>query len=168
MGSAEMLVVDDVVRNIPATDRMLDLVAEDIREEDADEVRRASGQTPLDAMRLAVRSSAWSAVLTIGDDVLCAYGLQKFSVISGRGYPWVLSTNAVDRHRREYARLSILARDYFLSLCPGGLEVMIDCEYRKAIRWAEWLGLNMKEVERYGPNDSWFVRAVIGGPDDGS
>lgn len=150
------------IATVPCTDILLKQVALDMRVEDAAEVLRATNLTPLEGLRFCVTHSRISRIVKIGDDVIGAYGLVQWSLASGRGSPWALTTHSVYRHRRDFARLSKVILGQLRDLCPNGLEVMIDEDYPVAVRWAKWLGFVVDGPHAWGQGRHPFMRAAIG------
>jgi len=137
-------------------------ISGDMRVEDAAELLRATGMTPLEGLDFCIKNSTSTHALIINSDVIGAFGVVPWSLATGRGSPWALTTNAVYRHRRAVARLSKPLLESLHRQCPNGLEVMVDAEYTTAVRWLRWLGFVVDGPHPWGSFGAPFMRAAIG------
>lgn len=143
----------------PATDQMANLVVADMREADRLECE-AQGLTALEAIRMSIAGSYDPKVAFANDVALGAWGVQRLGGLSLRGSPWVLTTNAVEHHKKFFLRttrdgLAAYMQEHSL------LVNMVDARYKQAIRWLTWLGFQIGEPVPAGPNGELFVPVSI-------
>lgn len=119
-----------------------------MREDDAREVMASSGRAPLDALHESLRVSLWSWSLVIEGRVVAIWGVASGD--SGEvGYPWLLTSDLVERHKREFLELSPVVVRVLLRTFPV-LVNYVDARYRRAIRWLERLGAHLDEPVPFG------------------
>ncbi len=128
-----------------------------LREIDRRELYMLSRLQPADAFALTVglAVAAWTAI----DDgrVVCVFGINRRSMLSSVGVPWLVGTDEVALHGREFARKS---RGYF-SLFERAfpqMENFVLEENAVTVRWLKWLGFDMDEPERGGFARAPFIR----------
>lgn len=130
-----------------------------IRPADLREVERFAGPDAFQSIKDAVALSTVSRVALVDGTVLAITGVCIPGMFGGYGYPWCLTAMAVDNHRKLFLRSSKFYLARFCALCPAGLEVYVDAEHTKALRWLRWMGFEI------GPgrliNDHPFRRAVL-------
>lgn len=131
------------------------LITADVRQADIDELYAASEITPELAMwkGLAVSTHAW--VGFIDHEPVCMFGVVPRSVLSGRGIPWMIGTNALDRHAAEFlkgCRPQVAEMRSVYNL----LENYVDARNTKAIRWLRWLGFEIGPAQPHGPHAAPF------------
>lgn len=109
-----------------------------LRWEDEEECR-IGGMSPAEAVvDSAARSTEWFTAEWDGE-VVAYWGVREDCIIGGRASVWCLSTPVMDRCPRWAAReslyllWSLLETHYHLSC-------IVDVEYKRAVRWLEWLG----------------------------
>lgn len=84
----------------------LQFVAENMRAADVAELEAAGGRAPLHALSDAVQVSVWRGVLRLRDQPLCIYGLREDPNDSTVGIPWMLGTDVIAQHPKEFMRYS--------------------------------------------------------------
>lgn len=142
--------------------------AEDMREADRRELKRWSGNTPEWELVNAVNQSDVLFVGCLRDGTLLSmFGGKAANVIDETGVIWELSTNAVNRHKLEFAKGSRIGFDMVCRALPhvGEFHNFVDAEYESAIRWIEWLGGSMSiEGGFVGRCGGTFRRFIISNP----
>ena len=122
-------------------------LADNIRYADRLEIYRMSGVEPEPCLRRALRISDWVQTGKINGELVCLFGVAGVS--QGVGSPWMLGTDLIEHHGKTFLReskdvISKMLGDY------QHLVNFVDIENKTAIRWLEWLGFDMGEVE-YSP-----------------
>lgn len=137
---------------VPATAEHIDAIAETIRQADCDECWAGGAMTARDALKLSLAGADLALTWSV-DGVPAAIG-----GITGRRESatiWLLTTDLVDVHRRQFLADSRMAfdaakRDYDL------LFNFVDVRNRRAIRWLKWLGFTIEAPQPYGPFGNLF------------
>lgn len=116
-------------------------IAKRMRQADRDEVFAASGRSPGAALAYSLRKSshAWTALIDGRPEVM--FGVGDLNVLARVGAPWLLGTDAVERHYVTFLRRSVdfrqqLSRRYTL------LTNFVDERNHMSIRWLKWLGFS--------------------------
>ena len=115
-----------------------------MRKADADEVRASSGRSPADAMIYSLRKSshAWTAMIDGRPEVM--FGVGDLNILAGVGAPWLLGTEAVERHYVAFLRNSVGFRDQLLRRYPV-MRNFVDDRNKASKRWLTWLGAVMSD-----------------------
>lgn len=123
-----------------------------MRPDDQAEVLASCGYNPHDALDEAISSSDFCRTLLHPAGVLGIYGtapLYESVLDDPRGIVWMLTSNLVNHHRRDF----MLATRYYL---PELLERyptlvnFVDERYKAAHRWLKWLGFTIGEPVPFG------------------
>ena len=138
-----------MARVVEALPEHVEAIAADTRQADVDELFASSGITPETAMwkGLVCSTHAWTGL--IDDRPVCMFGVAPRSVLSGRGYPWLIGTNRMEREARVFLRecrpqVAVMRGVYNL------LENYVDARNVKAVRWLRWLGFEIAPAAPYG------------------
>lgn len=134
---------------VPTTAGHVIDLALDMRQPDQDEVWAAAHFTPWEALVSSIRYTDTPYTGLVDGQVLCIFGVGKMSLMSNRGFPWMLSSNLVSKHVRAWARGSKVA---FAHMTQGvdSLENCVDARYTSAVRWLSWLGFIIHPAEPFG------------------
>lgn len=117
----------------------------------------ASGLLPMAAVKNSVENSVEAYVVMIEGRVAAVWGFGVSSPLGECCYPWILTTDLIEHHKRRYVRGSARVVDYLLSRFPR-LQIMVDCRYLNAISWLEWLGFDAHySAVRIGPKGLPFL-----------
>lgn len=127
-------------------------LARRVRAVEVDELRAATGQTVLEVLVEAIGKSDEAWALYIDNELAGMWGVvpAESDILTGRcGSAWLLTTDAIDRHKLSFWRL---CRAYvpLLLLRWNLLYNFIDARHVRAIRWAERLGFRLEEPRPYG------------------
>lgn len=80
-------------------------------------------------------------------EMVALWGVQSESLLSRRGYCWLLTTPAVEDHLFTFVRYSRIE----LARIEGSYDLLygfVDAANRKSMRWLEWLGFTLGPLER--------------------
>ncbi|MHB0785575.1 phage protein Gp13 family protein [Bradyrhizobium sp. 5.13L] len=115
-----------------------------MRKADRDEIAAASGKSPAEALAFSLRKSsqAWTAIIDGRPEVM--FGVADLNILAGVGAPWLLGTDAIDRHFRQFLRRSVSWRDQLLRRYPV-LRNFVDDRNVVSIRWLRWLGFRFTD-----------------------
>ena len=77
------------------------------------------------------------------------FGCGTVDILSGTGAPWLLGSNAIERHYRHFLRGSLfwvgkMRAEYRL------LRNVVAADNAISVRWLEWLGFDLSEPVPYG------------------
>ncbi len=127
-------------------------VAEHMREEDRREVKRMSGTTHEEALRLSVAASRICYTGLACGEPSCIFGASCVNLCDGTATLWMLSSDAVDRHPLDFAVGSLAGVDRICREMPGIAEFgnFVDAEYGKSMKWVEWLGGQFTKESKTG------------------
>lgn len=133
------------------------VLAENIREEDKNEIWKAAHVFPLEAIKDSVRQSLFSFSYRSGDDLLFIWGLKRPIQIAPIGIIWMLTANAVEKHKKEFVKASydvqkLAEKDHVM------LFQYVDAEYKRALRWLKWLGYTIYPAKSFGAENAPFHR----------
>lgn len=121
-----------------------------MRQADRDEVAAASGKTPAEALVYSLRKSsvAYTALVNGVPEVM--FGVGDINILAGVGAPWLLGTEAVERHYVAFLRGSVKWRNQLLRRYPV-MRNFVDDRNKAAKRWLKWLGFTFSDpVEMNG------------------
>jgi hypothetical protein len=100
-------------------------------------------------------SEAWTALYN--GEVICIFGIRCKSLLSRTAYPWLLTTNLVKDHKRNFlkgAKISINkwleSYDVLENYIPAGLD--------KLVRWVEWAGFVVEPSKPVGQKGRFLHR----------
>lgn len=144
-----------VVEIAPVEAEHIVAVAAAMRPADRDEVWASSRSEPVDALLRSVLASTDACVGLMDGEPACLFGVAPLSLLSGRGSPWMLGTDLVDRNPVPFLRRCrpVVAR--WLSVYPT-LENHVDARNVVAQRWLRWLGFTLEEARPHGPDGMLF------------
>lgn len=133
------------------------LVAPRVRQADRDELWASSHETPFDALATGVQisTSAWTGF--VGDEPVCMFGVAPASLLGAVGVPWMIGTDAVERHQMAFLRRCRPCVDRMRSLYDV-LVNYVDDRNVVAQRWLRWLGFHVGPAAPHGVEGLPFRR----------
>jgi len=142
---------------VPAEAGHVVAMAPHVRQADVDEVYAATGMEIGPALEQSWRLSthAWAGL--IDGEVACIFGVTPYNLLGGRGIPWMLGTDLVERHALAFLRRSRWCVSTMLRLY-NHLENYVDVRNEKSVAWLRWLGFQMDEPAPYGKFRMPFMR----------
>ena len=133
-----------MIEIVPARASHLRRLAQVMRQADRDEIAARSGRTPLGALMGSYRASSQCWVVLIDGKPEVIFGVGTLNVLAGVGSPWLLGSDAVWAHRKEFLRGS----RWWLRQLFGRYSVLrnvVDCRNEASIRWLGWLGFRFSQ-----------------------
>lgn len=115
-----------------------------MRQADRDEIAAASGKTPAQALAFSLRKSSIARTALVDGVPEVMFGVGDINILAGVGAPWLLGTDAVERHYVAFLRGSVDWRDQLLARYPT-LKNFVDARNRASVRWLRWLGFTLSE-----------------------
>lgn len=143
------------VEVVPAQAEHIVAISDRLRPADVAELWAGSRSEPLDALVRAVRVSSESWAGVVDGETICLFGVAPMSVLGGRGSPWMLGTDGVDRNFVTFLRGCRAVVSRWRSVYPT-LENVVDERNVAAHRWLRWLGFTLDEPRPYGPDKMPF------------
>ena len=133
-----------VIEVIPARASHLRRIAAVMRQADRDEIRAASGRSPLSALSCSFRKSRHAWVVLIDGQPEVIFGVGDLNILAGVGAPWLLGSDTIWQNRREFMRGSRQVLDQMLGMYST-LRNVVDCRNSASIRWLGWLGFRFSQ-----------------------
>ena len=93
---------------------------------------------------------AWTAIVNGQPEVM--FGVGDVNVLTGAGSPWLLGTDAVEKHYVAFLRLSVDFRAQLLERYSVLTNIVHDGN-RASIRWLRWLGFKFSDPVSIGGHD---------------
>lgn len=139
----------------PARPEDIDYIAAHMRKADREEVLASHDQSPHEALAYSLQRSDW-ACTGLADGVPgVMWGVGTVNILCGIGAPWLLGTDAVGDHYRQFLRHSVewklrMLREYNI------LRNVVDDRNVVSKRWLRWLGFSLGEPFRIGKDGLRF------------
>jgi hypothetical protein len=137
-------------------------IADNMRKQDRDEVWAAIKTGPHSALLRSYIISDKSWTVMEGDRPIVMFGCRLFNALSNIGSPWLLGTDAVIKHKRQFLiegrkilRTEIMPR-------YSGLLNYVDARNTVSINWLRWLGFDIMDPEPYGALRLPFHKFTMG------
>ena len=129
---------------VKATHAHIDHVAEHMRQADRSEIMASAGRLPAGALAYSLDRSDFAYTGCINGVPACMFGCGTINLLCRTGVPWLLGTDLVERHYRQFARhskrmLGIMACRY------DRLVNAVDDRNELSKRWLAWLGFSIGE-----------------------
>lgn len=131
----------------------------ELRDGDRREVE-ALGLSPREALTLSVARSVWADAYLADGEVAALMGLAVQPLVGGTAMPWLLTGRAVDRHAKDFLRLTH-ARTREMVAAHGTLVAQVHADYVQAVRWLAWLGFEIAPPRPLGPRGAPFRQATL-------
>jgi len=124
-------------------------IALNMRLDDVKEIWASGKRTPQTSLKMSMSFGKSKTIMLDGNPV-GMYGVCPVSFLSFKGSPWLLGTDILRLHSREFLKgckaiFPDLIKEYKY------LENYVDCRNKTSIRWLKWLGFAIMEPEPYGP-----------------
>lgn len=132
------------IRIVPARASHIRTIAARMRREDVEEVFASSGKSPAAALTFSFRRSAVCMTGLVNGRPEVMFGAADLNVLAGVGAPWLLGTDAVERHQVAFLRYSLEWRSQLLGRYAV-LRNFVHVRNTVAVRWLEWLGFRFGE-----------------------
>ena len=146
-----------MVEFVKPTTEMVESIAADMRQADADEVWASNHHTPLESMMKGWEMSDFSTVVMGDGEPLVMIGLVKRDMLTGSGVVWMLGANKSLKYKKEFFRQTKPVIDEMLTICPR-LCNMVHSKNTVSIQWLKWLGFTIDDPTPYGPVGELFHR----------
>jgi hypothetical protein len=149
-----------MIEFVRPTVEMVESIAADMRQADANEVWASNHHTPLESMMKGWEASDFSTVAMCDGEPLVMIGLVKRDVLSGSGVVWMLGANRAMKYKKEFFRQTKPVIDEMLTICPR-LCNMVHGKNTSSVQWLKWLGFTIDDPIPYGPDGELFHRFYL-------
>ena len=152
-----------MIQWVKPTVGLVESIAADMRQADAEEVWASNHHTPLESMMKGWELSDVSTIaLNDKGEPLVMIGLVKRDVLTGSGVVWMLGANRSMNHKKEFFRQTKAIIDEMLTICPR-LCNMVHSKNTNSIIWLRWLGFTIGDPIPHGPDNELFHRFHLEG-----
>lgn len=140
---------------IPAGMYHVASIAARMRAEDVAEVWASSRSTPRGALMrsLGQSSEAWTALIDGQPEVM--FGVMDLNILTAMGAPWLLGTDAVVTHNRQFLRRSVWWREKLFERYDS-LRNLVHDDNVVSKRWLKWLGFTLYDPMPLGKDGEAF------------
>jgi hypothetical protein len=152
------LAIDVTIKDVEKGD--IELLAQNMRQADRDEVIAATSRPLINVLRMSVDMSSVVKSGFINDELACIWGVCPYSALSSKGVPWMLGTPLLEQYpmlflRRSKPQLKIFTERY------DYLENHVDARNFVAVHWLKWLGFKIDEPKAWGIKGMLFHRFTM-------
>lgn len=131
-----------------------------VRDADRREFLAASGEDPEQVIERGLRDSLEVMAGRVDGELVCIFGIASRGILATVWVPWLVATDSMYRHRREFVGHCRPVLDAMLDRYPK-LENFVDARNTAAIRWLRWLGFTIHDAEAYGVSRLPFHRFTL-------
>lgn len=132
------------------------VVAPKLRESDLIEIKKSTGQGPLEVLSqgFLISEHCWTMLVDGAPEAM--FGLAPYEI--GKYRPWFLSSYETVKHKQEFLSVSKERVDRFKELVPF-MENFVDADNDVAVRWLEKIGFEIDvQPVIMGVSSSLFYR----------
>lgn len=135
-------------------------VAENLREEDREEVYLTFGKNPVfyakQSWVITPESLKW--LCYVDGEPAAMFGCKPRGLLnSNQGTPWFLGTPLMDKMKLSFVKATPVYINKMLDVCEY-LENYVWSEYKASIRWMKWAGFTEGKTVKFGAFDKPFTR----------
>lgn len=148
------------VKHVRPTVELIEYIADNMRQEDIDEVWASDHYTPLEALMAGWKQSDYSVIITINDEPCVMIGLVSRGLLSDKGIPWMLGTEGALKYKKKFFTLVPPIIKDMLILCKY-LYNYVHTENKVSIKWLKWIGFTLCDPEPYGREKALFHKFYL-------
>tara|TARA_R110000744_G_scaffold338426_2_gene443662 strand:- start:1240 stop:1701 length:462 start_codon:yes stop_codon:yes gene_type:complete len=134
---------------VPATNDHAVRVAGNMRKSDAAEVWASHHHSPHSAVLASLKGSRNPLIGLADEEPVCIFGHAPASPLSSSTSPWLLGTDSLPLHSREFLKLSKLYVDE-LGKHFRLMANYVDERNATSVRWLKWLGFKVYPAAPFG------------------
>lgn len=140
------------IRVVPARLSHARSIARRLRKADLDEVVASSKKSPFEALKFSMEKSAeaWTMIVNGRPEVM--FGVGDLNILAGVGAPWLLGTDAFERHYVAILRGSVKWTRQLFSRYSV-LRNFVDARNSASLRYLRWLGFRILEPVMIGDHE---------------
>lgn len=140
---------------VTTTQDHMEELSHTMRAADVRECWAAYHFAPRDALKHSMYHTQTPRTGLYNNRVICIWGVGKVSYLSKEGIPWMLTSNLVNVHYREFLRAApILLNDMKKEAVV--LINMVDARNKISIKWLKWMGFEIHNPVPFGPDGMLF------------
>lgn len=132
------------VSSLPVTDQIIERVAQNMRQDDVNEIWASQRLGPYEGLLNSVRVSDRMGALFVEDDLLGIWGLVIADGFLPAGVPWFIGTDEVDNHKVKFLKASRYIVREMQKYCPE-LANYVSVDSKRSIRYLRNLGFSFDE-----------------------
>jgi|TARA_Y100000034_G_C6829177_1_gene374137 hypothetical protein len=134
-------------RFIPAKEGHIPALIADMAPDTKNELEALRPGELLSTVRQCICDSteAWSAF--DNGKLICCFGITRKTLLSDTGHPWIIVTNRLQKHKKDFLYLSKIGIKYWL-IKYGRLENWVPVGFDKILRWIKWAGFTVYPAEQ--------------------
>lgn len=140
---------------IPAGADHIATIAARMREADRIEVMASSGSSPHHALMFSLDRSQRAFTALVDGQPEVMFGVSDLNILTATGAPWLLGTEAVVTHQRQFLRRSIWWKEKLFE----GYDVLKNLVHDDNVvskRWLKWLGFTLSDPMPLGKSGEAF------------
>ncbi len=137
------------VKFVEPTDELVEFIAVNMRQADADEVWASHHHLPYEALMSSWDLSHSAVVVTVNDEPCVMMGLVIRDILAGSGVPWMLGTEGALKYKRNFLTQVPAVIDEMLSVCPR-LFNYVHVENKTSVKWLKRIGFTLDDSKPYG------------------
>lgn len=134
-------------------------VAQNMRQSDRDEAIALSGGDPADCLALSAFVSEYLQAINVDGETIAIVGLV---VRDGKGVPWMLGTDSVDKKKKSFLRSVKQAFNEMVEITPM-MANYVHSKNKKSIAMLRWLGFAILPPKAFGAAGEDFNQFTLGG-----
>ncbi len=141
----------------PVSDEDLVLLMSNLRESDIAEIKAMTSKSIRTAISESLTLSEWTLCAYCDGELLAVFGLSGQCVLTGLASPWMIGTNSIFKHKKEFWKASVEVVEWMKSRSEY-LENFVHTEHKSAISWLKRLGFSFDKELVNGRDGSKFMR----------
>lgn len=127
-----------------------EFIAANMRALDRREIFQLAALTSWNAIEMSTATADRVHTAMIDGEPGAIWGINRKSIFSDIGVPWLLATDAIEKPVRRVLAESVRYFKAFEELYEYQ-ENWVLTEHEKAVKWLRWLGFEMEEPAPFGP-----------------
>lgn len=143
------------VKFLKPTNELIEAIAADMRQADADEVWASHHHTPIEALTHAWETSEYVVIVTVNNEPCVMIGLVIRDILSGIGVPWLLGTENALKYKRHFITQVPAIINEMLGVCPK-LYNYVHVKNKISRTWLKRIGFTIDEPLPYGCDNELF------------
>ena len=148
------------VKFLRPTRELVEAIAADMRQADADEVWASNRHAPIQALMRGWEMSDFTVIATVDDTPCVMLGLVKHDILTGAGIPWLLGTETALKYKRHFLTQVPAVIGEMLRICPR-LFNYVHVDNIVSIQWLRRIGFTINEAEPLGCGGEMFHKFHI-------
>jgi hypothetical protein len=110
----------------------------------------ALGLTPIEYIKLSMERSHSNWTWLVDREPAAIGGIEITSMLGGAAVAWIFTTDIVDEHKLAFTRMTMRMKKAVTAIAPN-FRGHIHARHREALRWAQWMGLEISPEFLIGP-----------------